>query len=66
MKEYYHKSLATIQGSLLQADVALFMFDCSLSLYRLFITADLEEVIESIPDIPKILVLNKVHLALLL
>ncbi|XP_063684599.1 GTPase Era-like [Bolinopsis microptera] len=63
MKEYYHKSLTTIQDSLLEADVALFMFDCSLSLYRLFITADLEDVIESIPDIPKILVLNKIDKA---
>ena len=61
MKEFYRKSLATIRESLQEADVALFMFDCSLSLYKLYITADMEDIIESIPDTPKILVLNKVQ-----
>ena len=58
---FYEKSLSTIQESLHGADVVLFMFDCSQSLYKLFITSELENIIESVPDIPKILVLNKVQ-----
>ena len=57
---FYERCVSTIQSSLRGADVVLFLLDCSESLYKLYITSDLENIIESIPDIPKILVLNKV------
>ena len=60
-KLFYLQSIDSIKESLESVDVVMVMVDASNPVSKLFITADLEEMLDCIPrHVPKILILNKV------